>query len=599
MQRADKMSLKAFWDAVERRLAACSADELRGILRGIAQETPPPGRQAFLGKLKPVAETAAAVQKAMGQDDLLADVDDLASELKTAMDQAKEPWEDDHDWHGHDDYGEYDEEDSLEPYEGFIEPLTVLFDRTEGVFDHGHLKLAREAYQKLFEVLGLEDDYGRGIRVDDLDSIEGGETVARYLRAVYETEKPARRPKALFEQMLQARSQITTLRPTLSDIIEISIKPLPDYDRFIEDWIVFLQKQDGSEADVWLREAIRLSRGTAGLEELARAEGKKRPRAYLDWFTALESEGKHREALVAAQEALQALPAKLPIRAAVADHLCAAATRLKETAALRVGRWEAFLVKPTLRRLLDLWNIASDEKERVELMQQAAQHAQNYIAHPSRRQETYGVEWHQDNLEATVWIDKSVLAHAYLLAGDWDAAHQLAAQEKTLGWSSSDNPQGLVVPFFLVLLSGKPLAALPSNLAQLWQRALSTSVGFGEWDDENEEGNKATKRLERTYTERLANASLTTDQQKELLSWCQHVAMQRTDDIVGNQHRGSYGKAAELTAACAETLQLQGETGEADAFLDDARNRFPRHRAFQSELDAATLRMGRSLKRKR
>ena len=599
MQRADKMSLKAFWDAVERRLAACSADELRGILRGIAQETPPPGRQAFLGKLKPVAETAAAVQKAMGQDDLLADMDDLASELKTAMDQAEEPWEDDHDWHGYDDYGEYDEEDSLGPYEGFIEPLTVLFDRTEGVFDHGNLKLAREAYQKLFEVLGLEDDYGRGIRVDDLDSIEGGETVARYLRAVYETEKPTRRPKALFEQMLQVRSQITTLRPTLSDIIEISTKPLPDYDRFIEDWIVFLRKQDGSEADVWLREAIRLSRGTAGLEELARAEDKKRPRAYLDWFTALESEGKHREALVAAQEALEALPAKLPIRAAVADHLCAAATKLKETEALRAGRWEAFLVKPTLRRLLDLWSAASADEERINLMQQAAQHVKDYIAHSSRRQETYRVEWHEDNLEATVWIDKSVLAHAYLLAGDWDAAHQLATREKTLGWSSSDNTQGLVVPFFLLLLSAKPPVALPSNLAQLWQRALSTSVGFGEWDDEDEEGNKATKRLERAYAERLANASLAADRQKEFLSWCQRVTKQRTDDIVGNQHRGSYGKAAELTAACAETLQLQGETKEADAYLDDARNRFPRHRAFQSELDAATLRMGRSLKRKR
>jgi len=590
----DKIPLKAFWDTVEQRLAVYSADELRSILRGMAQETLPTGRQAFLDKLKPAAETAAAAQQAIGQDDLLTDIDDLAQELQSAMDRA-EPWEDEHDWH---EYGEYDEEDSLGPYEEFIEPLTALFDRTEAAFDYDDLTLARAAYQKLFEVLGREDDYGRRVSLSDLESVDGGEVVARYLRAVYETEKPARRPKALFEQMQQTRLWLVGQHSTLDDLIQISTQPLPDYGRFVEDWIAFLQKQAGSDADAWLREAIRLSRGTAGLEELARAEGKKRPRAYLDWFAALESEGKHRETLAAAQEALETLPAKLPIRAAVADHLCAAAAKLKEAQALRAGRWEAFLVKPTLGRMLDLWNVAPTEKERIGLMQQAAQHAKSYLAHPPSRQETWTAEWHEDDLETTAWIDKSVLAHAHLLAGDWDTAHQLAAREKTLGWSSSDNTQGLVVPFFLVLLSGKPTNALPSNLAQVWPQALQTSASFGSWDESDQEEKSALKRLERAYAERLAEASLTSDQQKEFLSWCLQVVKQRTDDIVGNLHRGSYGKAALLTAACAEMLQSQGKAAEADAMLDDARNRYPRHRAFQSELDVVMQRMGRGSRRK-
>ncbi len=593
----NKIPLKTFWDAVEQRLAEYSADELRSILRGMAQETLPTGRQAFLNKLEPVAKTTAAAQQAMGQDDLLADIDDLAQELQAAMDRA-EPWEDEHEWYEYGEYGGYDEEDSLGPYEKSVEPLTALFDRTEAAFDYGDLSLARAAYQKLFEVLGCEDDYGRRVSLSDLESVDGGEAVARYLRAVYETEKPARRPKALFEQMQQTRLWLVGRHSTLDDIIQISAKPLPDYDRFVEDWIAFLQKQAGSEADAWLREAIRLSRGTAGLEELARAEGKKRPRAYLDWFTALESEGKHREVLAGAQEALETLPAKLPIRAAIADHLCAAAAKLKETQALRAGRWEAFLVKPALPRLLDLWDVAPDDKERVELMQQAAQHAKSYLARPSRRQETWAAEWREDDLEATEWIDRSVLAHAYLLAGDWDTVHQLAAHEKTLGWSSGDNVQGLVMPFFLVLLSGKPSNALPPNLALVWQQALQTSANLGYWNESDKEEKSTLKRLERAYAERLVKALLTSDQQKEMLSWCLRVGKQRTNDIVGNLHRGSYGKAATLTAACAETLQSQGKTAEADTLLNDVRDRFPRHRAFQSELDAADHRMGRSPKRK-
>ena len=42
---------------------------------------------------------------------------------------------------------------------------------------------------------------------------------------------------------------------------------------------------------------------------LARSEGKRRPRAYLDWCVALEEEGKPKEVLLAAQEALREMEA--------------------------------------------------------------------------------------------------------------------------------------------------------------------------------------------------------------------------------------------------------------------------------------------------
>ena len=48
MQRIEQLSLKAFWDTVEQRLAGCSAEELRAIVRALAQATPATERQAFL-----------------------------------------------------------------------------------------------------------------------------------------------------------------------------------------------------------------------------------------------------------------------------------------------------------------------------------------------------------------------------------------------------------------------------------------------------------------------------------------------------------------------------------------------------------------------
>lgn len=588
MSDLEKISLKAFWEAVEQRLAACSAEELRAILRAMAQETLPAGRQFFLDKLEPIKETAFSAQQTIQQEELLADIDDLERELKAAMEDADE-WEERSSWGGY-----YDEEDSLGPYEKFIESLAGLFDRVEAAFDYGQLALARAAYEKLFALLDLEDDYGRGVQTTDLTGLDFGEVYARYVRAIYELEPPERRPQALFESMRQLRPGPLRQRMLLDDLIQISPRPLPDQAQFMTDWLAFLRTQSGPDADAWLREAVRLSQGRPGLEALARAEGKTRPRAYLDWFSALEQEGKQRELLLAAQAALQTLPPQLPIRAAIADYLCAAATRLNETESLRAGRWEAYLAKPALARLLDAWDAAPAGADRTALMEQAAQHARDYLAHPPRRPDMIGLPWAEDSLESPTWIDQSVLAHAYLLARDVAAAHQLAAGEKVLGWSSSGNPQGLVVAFLLALLSGRTPGALPTNLRQFWEERLQSSLGFRGGGQQQEDS--VFKRLERAYPGQFAEISLSSDSQEKYLAWCLEVTHKRVEAIVSGQHRGSYDKAALLTAACAETLQLRGNRPAANALVDEIRNRFPRHRAFQADLKSAVQRMERDLR---
>lgn len=584
----EKIPLKKFWEAMEQRLSAYSSDELRSILRAMAEDVSPTERETFLAKLKPMSkETAAAVKESLRQDTLLADIADLKREIQAKAKNA-EYWEDESD---RGDY--YHDEDSLGPYEEFVEPVAALFDRTEAVFDYGNLKLARTAYQKLFDLLTLEDDYGRGLRSDNLSQVDISEARARYLRAVYETESLARRPRVLFEQMQQARLWSHRPDATVDDIIQISRKPLPDQAQFFDDWIAFLREQKGNDADAWLREAVRISRGTPGLEELARKEGKKRPRAYLDWFTAMEGEGKYREVLAAAQDALQRLSAKLAIRADIADHLCAAAAKLNETEALRAARWEAFIAAPTLRRLLDLWD-ASPHDDRTRLMRQAAAFAQDYVAHPPRRRETVEDDWNAADSDSPAWMSTSVLAHAYLLAEDWEAAHQLGAREKVLGWSSTESVQGLVVMCFLAMLSGKRLEELPTNLKKLWKAALEYSSGSGYWAAAHEKSESTElKRLERAYQEKVIPHALSRNKQEEFLAWCLDVAKRRVSAIVGEQHRGSYDKAAMLVAACSETLRQCGDVDQAKAVVDDARNHFPRHRAFQTELDAALGQSGR------
>ena len=569
------LSLQAFWDAVEHRLAACSAEELRAIVRALAQATPATQRQAFLERMPPMVGAGAVIPPESLSEVLLADIATLADELEGATAEAE----------GSD---EYHEEDSLGPYAAFVEPLSALFDRAAAAFDAGNVTLARTAYQHLFAMLSYEDDYGRGVRAEDLQEVTRSAAFARYLRAVYDTESPVHRPAVLFASMLQVCSWLATPCPTLEALIQITPQPLPDQAQFCIDWIAFLRTQSSSEADAWLREAVRLSQGTAGLEALAQAEGVQRPRAYLDWCAALLAEGQLHAVLAAAHEALQRLPSPLPLRAAVADYLCTAATHLHDTAALRAGRWEAFVAKPTLARLLDVWEVGPDGTDRMLRMSQAARHVQQVLS-TTPAQVTHA--W-VDAIETPVWPDKSVLAHAHLLAGDWDAAYRLAAPEQVLGWSSSHNTQGLVVSCCLVQMSGAVPGRLPPNLAQLWHWELQNSTGFVSWYGADAGEASLLIRLQHAYTECLPDLSLTSDQHATLLTWCLDVAQRRIDAIVSNQHRGSYDKAALLLASCTELLRLLGKAQEARALLDDIRQQFRRHRAFQTELQTAMRRIG-------
>jgi hypothetical protein len=194
----------------------------------------------------------------------------------------------------------------------------------------------------------------------------------------------------------------------------------------------------------------------------------------------------------------------------------------------------------------------------------------------------------EDGLEVPAHADRRLLAQAWLLAHDWEAAHALAAKESALGWTYGDNPQGLVVPAFLVLLSGQSPGRLPRNVDALWRQALESGSHAGDWYSDAARHDEALReRLARAYAEVLPALSLGPAGRERLREWCVELARKRVSTIVSRKHRRSYTKAAQLLAAAAEVLWLQGEQARGNLLLAGFRESFRRHRAFQAELDAA------------
>ncbi|MBN1486691.1 MAG: hypothetical protein JW981_03550, partial [Anaerolineae bacterium] len=570
MVNTDEISMKSFWEIIEQRLSAYSADELRDILRAMAKDTLPSQRKAFLAWLEPNLDKVIVETYESQLEGLLSDIEDLSGELSGKMQDPDALIEELYEW------GRFDDEDEIGPYEDFIEPLIALFQRVASVFEQGEFSLVVTAYEALFEMLEAEDEYGYGVRIYNLSGINTNEHLARYLRAIYETTSLDQRPQILCNRMQHMPRSSFQKYLMFDDLVQITPRPVPDLEQFLVDWIAFLRVQNapsGSKIDAWLREAVQLAEGTPGLAALARSEGKIRPRAYLDWFTALEKEGKYQEVLSEAHNALQILSPKLPIRAAIADHLCAAAIKLNVPDSLRMGRWEAFMVNPILPRLLDLWDMAADAEDQKTLMQQASGHLKDHMAQSSTSGQ-YVAPLGNDGLETSVSVGKSILAHSLLLSHNWEAALKLAAKGKVLGWSYLESYQGLVVAIFLILLSGQSPEVLPANLTCFWQWRLQYSVDA--WTFGYEATSPISQRLASAYAELFAITTLSTQQQKKFLSWCIDVMHQRVDAIVGNQHRKSYNKAAVLTVACSEVLKLRGDHAAATALVCEVRDRFPR-----------------------
>ncbi|MBD3243233.1 MAG: hypothetical protein GF331_21770 [Chitinivibrionales bacterium] len=87
----------------------------------------------------------------------------------------------------------------------------------------------------------------------------------------------------------------------------------------------------------------------------------------------------------------------------------------------------------------------------------------------------------------------------------------------------------------------------------------------------------------------LSDVSVDRETRRKYEKWARAKAESRVRDIVSNQHRSAYGRAAQTLAALAEYYARSGRPTEAHELVSRFRDvEFRRHRAFREELDAVT-----------
>ncbi len=553
------ISFKEFMDKVEERLKTYSLDTLREILMEWAKNIPPKKRFEFLAMLTPPKSKPSVSNK-----ELLKEISELAKRVENG--DYCEGWGWDEEIREERDWGD----------ESWAGEVDEFFTRAREALMAGQYQLAKEAYAKLFGILEMGEEPGH--LPGNPDSTEMLETdlndaLACYLRSVYFSSPPDKRPFELWEAI--RGFGYFGHNPNLESVINAGREPLPDFSQFLPRWIDLLKRGNEDLARLLLYEAAMLSGGTSAIVKLAR-EGKRYPGAYIIWIEALEKEEKYHEMLKAAEEGIASVSKDYVIRAEIAEGMVRAGVHLNDMEAQLSGWREVFYSNPSPSSLLSLLSVAEQRKRYKEEIDTAITRITSLLE--KKHQNHSLMESYEIRKSAASEI---LLTQAYLLSGRFDDALNLCKNKEALGWSYGDNPKGLVIPFFLLLLcKGEKLHPTP-NLELILKDTTNTISGHY-YHNQN-----VAERFQQAMGRVFKSAQLTEDEENKYLKWCTEEIGRRVDAIVGGKHRNSYYKAANLLVALAEMLANRGMKSEGAELIERYRQKYRHYHAFKKELNAA------------
>jgi hypothetical protein len=525
------LSLKEFISELNARLEKFSHNELKEIIRGQAMNLPPRERGEYLDRFV-LSEKPKGGKKS--KRITMTDGEFLLREIE-AFGQRAENYEYTTGWGWDDEYGE----ERAWGDDSWVSEIDSFFERINYFYETGDYALATKAYKKLFEIYlgGSEEGRFSGHDQDEMMETDLEETGLKHLRSIYLSEKPSSRPEALLNGIKNL--SYLAQNATIHGMIHVSMKDLPELDQFGKQWIEYLKKQKEDRiVTPLLKEAVRLFEGTKGLETLALEKGHQFPGAYVEWLEALKKDRNYPEMIRVARLGLEKLSDRLTIRAGIADYLFEAATHLDQKDLIEESLKEAVYASPSLSRLLNLLDHAKNAQQKVEYVIGALVRFEK-IKKWTERKDPRETDFNRSPDLHENHVPENLEVYSYLLKGDYAKAASFMSPSKSLGWSSGNSPNAILVPFFLYARWDHE-QKLTANIADLWKDATDLPISFGIFFQEDSAAGDLGKRFRAHLEKALKEFSIPGKEQEEYFLAAGKAAFKRVDAIVSEKHRQSY-----------------------------------------------------------
>ena len=237
--------MKEFMDRVEGKLQGLSVSTLQAIIREWAKQTPSNRREEFLSNLD------APQDASIDAEGLLANIDDLMERAENGSFCKGWGW----------DPEIYEERDFGD--ETWAEEVAELFRQARETLDTRQYDCARDAYEKLFDILQLGEEPGHlpGADLEGLVETNLDEARALYLRAIYLASPDLERPGKMFEGFQRFHSFYNPKELNFTGVQNAGTVSLPAWDEFLPRWISLLEGKTDNLSEFLLREAIQLQGG--------------------------------------------------------------------------------------------------------------------------------------------------------------------------------------------------------------------------------------------------------------------------------------------------------------------------------------------------
>jgi hypothetical protein len=463
------------------------------------------------------------------------------------------------------DYGDgyYDDEPDYVSEEQ-IDELLVFFDEANGCFLGGHLEMAKDIYQMLFEMIeeneNLMLDVPRKTETFDLR-----EARARYARCVYDLSTKKDRTEAMVDALnlnASINDRILDLDnesyPMLQDVIDAGTGTLEDWDAFLKQWQAALKKSATHRAAMLQLEAVGFLKGTSGVADLARRWGKNKPRGVLYWIHRLIENEEWQPAADACLETLEMLPGGT-FREQAAGYLVEAGGHLEHKEYLLTGKRERLLSSP-------------DEANFLTFIDEANQ--QNV-----RKRELDDLKPVFAKEKLSQYGEDTLYTKFLLVAGDVKTVFAKEKKEtKAIGWSYGK--AGVVFGSMLYLACGKSeQAAIINTLLKTYADRMSGYSYYRDFDTNTT--------MYAEIIKGLGNCKISAADKKAFLNWARQIGCERIEHIVSNKHRKAYERAAQVLGALCEALILTGQESDAKGLVNDYYfDKYRRFPAFRKEVQA-------------
>lgn len=565
--KKSKIALKPYLESITGYCDTLSNEELTEIIIGLAKDVPTSGRVAFLEKFESFLKDGRKVIRP--DTESTAQILDAIEALQESIQERIRSIEDGSYWDefdGWDNVG-YDDEGPDYISDEDAGELQSFFDEAESLFLEGYLEDARKVYGALF---GLIDEIQEDAYISPGCETDLREARARYCRCVYETADPSKRQTEFVAAMQidvfspYNQADYNEDYPMLQDVIDAGPGEMQGLQAFLPAWKKLLS-QSGIKARpaVLLLEAVNLLEGVSAVSMLARKWKNTQPRGYLFWLNVLKNENDNQGILKVSNEGLKVLT-EGKSREKVAEFLIDAATNLNDARHLLLGKRERFFSNINDQNLLDLTEEA--------------------VKQTSRNRELEKVIKFFKARKSINTDQKALYLKTLLMLGRLDDAFDMAKKEKSVGWSYDSNA-GVAFGSILSTLAGhsekagtiKTLLEGYANMVWAYSGRISIRDGLG--TSFYEEIIKGLKQKEKTKSKAV-----------KYLSWAEKIGKRRIDQIVSNQYRNAYERAAQVLGSLAETYMSMGQESKAIKLLHKYYNeKYKRFSAFRKQVKAVVM----------